>query len=485
MERMNKILPRKQIALASCHDLVHLENGPLAGLLFFVDGNEKSALVLRDVFPLLAVSVSAQGETDIGKYLEAIRGSRTIPDVPTVRLEPETVDQAAELIRQVLEGSLDRLAAFTTSITGELAMLRRDREALLENYRALEDAFRARNWEGAAEVFAHDPFVDPKDEGIGQILHDTGVEQLLPVSSYGVSGFALHFSNTRDHGGELQLKLDCLESDESVGEWGVPFAEIRQQWNFFALPKACDGSSRTLRLRISANGRHPPEPSLGHPISNQRYVARAQVAHADLANRPLAFRVFTGLPGIRPTEMMNMLAPNVLAHDRRVVDYRPPTQVLSSVADVSVTPIVPDFEPVYFLENEAAIVCHPLIQGTSAGAIRGAVAPSTVRFSARVLVDHSEGSPAAVGLLLVAPTADLRAEVAKLGSSELPSQSEFFSGWREVTPQKPININVMLDTPLPTPMDLVVVSRAIKPSVDFCWLKFFDFRFFKESSAAA
>jgi len=43
----------------------------------------------------------------------------------------------------------------------------------------------------------------------------------------------------------------------------------------------------------------------------------------------------------------------------------------------------------------------------------------------------------------------------------------------------------MLETPLSTPMDLVVVSRAIKPCVDFCWLKFFDFRFFKESSAAA
>jgi hypothetical protein len=43
----------------------------------------------------------------------------------------------------------------------------------------------------------------------------------------------------------------------------------------------------------------------------------------------------------------------------------------------------------------------------------------------------------------------------------------------------------MLDAPAPTPMDLIVVSRAIQTSVDFCWLKFFDLRLVREAGAAA
>ena len=265
----------------------------------------------------------------------------------------------------------------------------------------------------------------------------------------------------------------------------MPFAEIRLQWNFFALPRACCGSPRTLRLRVSAAGDHPPEPSLGHPVWNERYAARARIAHPDLADRPLAFRVFTGLPGVRPTAMTNILAPNVVARTRRAVDYRLPTEVLNTVTDVSVTPIVPDFQTVYFVEHEGAIICHPLAEGTSAGAVTGAVASDTVRFSARVVIDHPEGSPAAVALLLVAPTADARAEVAKVDANAPQPRSEFFSGWREVTPQQPININIVFETPLTTPMDLVVVSRAINASVDFCWLKFLDFRLVKDLSAAA
>ncbi len=71
----------------------------------------------------------------------------------------------------------------------------------------------------------------------------------------------------------------------------------------FSLPKACDGSHRTLRLRISASGGVPPELSLGNVIANERYAARARIPHADLDMRPLALRIFTGLPGVRPASL--------------------------------------------------------------------------------------------------------------------------------------------------------------------------------------
>lgn len=482
---MNTMLFRKKIILASPHDQLHLENGPLNDLIYYVDRDEQCSYIIKDIFPILAIVVSSQGAADIKKFLQAVRANRTIPDVTTVTLDPDTADGTGELIRQILQGSLTRLAAFTSAFGGELAMLRRERELLLENYRALEDAFCARNWEPATEVFAHDPFIDPKEEGIGQILREAGVEQLLPISSHGVSGFALHFHTQSDHGGELFVKLDYVEDDECVAEWSVPFFSIKKNWNYFTLPKGCDRGHRTLRLRISADGGKPPELSLGHPISNRRYAARTRVPHGDLAHRPLAFRVFAGLPGVRPAAMANMLSPNAIDHGRRVVDQRLPTEILRGVTDVSITPIVADFQTVYFAENEGAIICHPLVEGISAAAINSAVSSGTVRFSARARIDHPEGQPAAVGLLLAPPAADLRAEVAKLDADGGPPSPPLFSGWRQVTPEQPININVLFDAALSKPMDLIVVSRAVHASVDFCWLKVFDLRMVRECGAAA
>ncbi len=473
----------KRLVLASSHDRTHLEQGPLGELIHFIDGDAPRLDVLRNVLPLLAVVVSDFGEADIRKALDSMRRMRTIPDLPTIRLGRDDVAAGAALIREVLIGSVCRLAALNTSITAELAMLRRERETLFENYRSLEDAFHARNWEAATEIFAHDPFVDAREEGIGQLLYEASVEQLFPVSSYGVSGFALHFRKPTDRSGELRLELGFVESGETIAEWEVPFAGIVANWNFFALPKACDGGPRTLRLRLSAVGGTPPEPSLGYPISNERYAAHAEVDHGDLANRPLAFRIFTGLPGVRPVGMPTMFSPSLTTPGIRVEDYRLPADMLNSVTNVSVTPIVPDFQTVCYLEQEGAIVCHPLVEGISAGALSGAVAPGTVRFSARAVIDHPDGRPAAVGILLAPPTADLRARVAELDRNGATPQAAFFSGWREVTSEQSININMLLDTPVASAMDLIVVSRAAAESVDFSWLKVRDFRFVKHHNA--
>jgi hypothetical protein len=480
LETMHQLSSRKPLVLASCHDRAHLETGPLGELIHFVDENAARLDVLRNVLPLLAVVVSAAGEADIRKMLNAVRSMRTIPDVPMIRLGLDDVNAGAALIKEVLAGSVDRLAALTASITAELAILRRERESLFENYRCLEDAFHARNWEAATEVFAHDPFVDAREEGISQLLHEAWVEQLFPVSSYGVSGFALHFRKPVNHSGELCLKLAYVESGETVAEWAVSFANIIAGWNFFALSKACDGGPRTLCLRISAAGGLPPEPSLGQPIANERYAAYAETDHGDLANRPLALRIFTGLPGMRPAGLPNSFSPSVAVKGQRIENYRLSAELLHTVADVSVTPIVPDFQTVSFLEQEGAIVCHPLTEGISAGALTGAVAPGTVRFSARAVIDHPAGRPAAVGLLLASPTTDLRARVAELDRNGTTSPSDIFSGWREVSSEQPININVLLEAPVVNTMDLIIVSRATEESVDFSWLKVRDFRMVKQ-----
>ncbi|MFD1329876.1 DUF6212 domain-containing protein [Mycoplana ramosa] len=388
-------------------------------------------------------------------------------------------------MRKGREGGVGRLARYSASITSELAILRRERETLLESYRALEDAFQARNWEPVSEIFSHDPYADPKDEGIGQLLATAFVEQLLPVSSLGVAGFALHLHSVPKVSGELTVALSYLESGEGVAEWVVPYAQLVANWNFFSLPRACGGAARTLRLRISAAGPETVGLSLGYPIAGERYSARSEIPHPDLDLRPLAFRVFTGLPGVKPVSAPNMIAPSNLLEGQYIVDYRLAAEAMSQIADVSVTPIVPEFQTVRFLEHEHAVVCHPLPAGISAGAISRVVEPGTISFSASAVIDHPEGQPAAVSFLLAPANSNARSEVAELARKGAAKPSAFFSGWREVSAQQAVSINIQLEEPVRGPMDLVILSRAVTESVDFSWLKVSGFRLVKQSSEGA
>ena len=467
----------QRLVIAAPQDHGALAASPLGDLLIqTAEDGGRPRPVLRDVFPILAIALSAGAEAAVKRALAALPSLGTIPEVPIIRLDPASLDQTAPLIRDILTGSLSRLAGYATSLTAELAMLRREREVLFVNYRALEDAFRARSWEPLAEVFSHDPFVDTKDQGIAQILLESAVEQDLPVSSHGVAGFALHFRNTVVGGGDFIVTLDRVEAGGTVAEWVVPVAAIGADWNYFALHRSCDGSPGSLRLRLRARGATPPEPSLGHPVLNTRYAAHAPIDHCDLGHRPLALRVFTGLPGVRPTSFPNTFAPISQSHEDRTDSYRLRVTAMRDVTDVSVTPVVTDFQKVSYLEHENAIVCHPLAEGITAGALVGAVVPGTVRLSARAAIDHPEGQPAAVGLLLVPPAVSPASVIAALARDADVPDGAVFSGWRPVTSQQPINITILLDTPIQTATSLVVMSRAVGASVDFSWLKVSDLR---------
>ncbi|MBD9373726.1 hypothetical protein IB238_13950 [Rhizobium sp. ARZ01] len=478
-------LATRRLIAASDRDRSCFEGSDIEHLIVYHETNGRLPATLQNAFPLIAVAFSDEGEADLRERSALLGALGTVPAVPVQRLDAAAKSDSFALLRALTEGGVGRLARYTASITSELAILRRERETLLENYRALEDAFQARNWEPVSEVFSHDPYADPKDEGIGQLLANAFVEQLLPVSSLGVAGLALHLHSVPKATGELVVALSYLESGEGVAEWVVPYAQLVPNWNFFSLPRACGGAARTLRLRISASGPETVGLSLGYPIAGERYSARSEVPHPDLDLRPLAFRVFTGLPGVKPASAPNMIAPSNLLEGQFIVDYRLAVETLSQIADVSVTPIVPEFQTVRFLEHEHAIVCHPLPSGISAGAISRAVEPGTISFSASAVIDHPEGRPAAVSFLLAPANSNARSEVAELARKGAAKPSAYFSGWREVSSKQAVNINIQLDEPVRGPMDLMILSRAVTDSVDFSWLKVSGFRLVKQSTEAA
>jgi len=155
--------------VASGLDRENVEGSDIEHLVHFLDP-DASHFPLQNAFPLIALAFSDEGETDLRERLPSVHALGTIPEIPVRRIDVPVKAESLSLIRTLVEGGVGRLSRFTSAVTAELAILRRERETLLENYRALEDAFQAHNWEPVAEIFAHDPYADPKDEGIGELL---------------------------------------------------------------------------------------------------------------------------------------------------------------------------------------------------------------------------------------------------------------------------------------------------------------------------
>ncbi len=67
--------------------------------------------------------------------------------------------------------------------------------------------FQAPQLEPVAEIFAHDPYADPKDEGIGSSLRRMCRAASSGLQSWRGGGSQLHLHSVPKDGGELVVML--------------------------------------------------------------------------------------------------------------------------------------------------------------------------------------------------------------------------------------------------------------------------------------
>ena len=136
---------KRKLVVASDRDRASVAGSGIEHLVHFLPAGDREKTTLENVFPLIGLAFSKEGEEDLAERLVSLRALGTVPEFPVKRLSAHTATESAALIQALVDGGVGRLARFSSAITSELALLRRERETLLENYRALEDAFQARN----------------------------------------------------------------------------------------------------------------------------------------------------------------------------------------------------------------------------------------------------------------------------------------------------------------------------------------------------
>ena len=464
---------KKRYVVASEIDREPLQAGPIGSLACFMTSGSESRL--NDIFPIVGVAVSDRGHEDLLAICKHLGRLHSLPPIPLVRIIDPGGGEAT-LVCELVTGPLSRLASFANSLNAQLLDLKRERDQLFEHFRSLEDAFNAQSMSTVSCVFEQQPYSDPYDVSLGSLLVETGITQLLPVASTGLAGFALHMRPTSSGASVLHVSLEIIETDTMVGHWLAIPKRVVEGWNYFALPRMLSATAHSLRIHLKADGPGAPEPSLGYFLPQAEFEAHAGTSHPDLDHRPLAFRLYAGIPGVQPDGILNMLATVPMDGAPESITFRMPREVLQSAELCTQVHAGVDYTLVEYISEESCVLCHPQVGGPTGALLSGGVPPGTLWIQCSVKLAHEEGKPAYAAMMLADPDRPLRDQFDTLTAYEREEPVRNFSGWAPIEAGGPsVTLHVEFSETLTKVHDLVLISAAASDEVAFSWVRFCNF----------
>ena len=274
-----------------------IEHDATLGLLLHAEGS-RFPLPAMPPLCVAAIAFTDEGEAALRIAIDQAPGGETVPAI--ARMQP---GDAMGLATAVVSGTTAVLRRQAALLTGSLRSLGQMRAAHEDHQGRLAqlEAYVARdNRQDFDEVFAEQP-AGGEDAAIrlGRGANLGGLNQLLPIASRGVSAIALHLDAApamRD--AVLVVRLTSLEDGQERAAWRLTADRLKAGWQVLGLERALTGLSRTLRLAVEV-----PEGTLALSLGGNQPLPAFRVSGEDgtaLAPRSLAFRVWTGLPGVMP-----------------------------------------------------------------------------------------------------------------------------------------------------------------------------------------
>jgi Family of unknown function (DUF6212) len=397
-------------------------------------------------------------------------GARHLPEPALVK----TLDPIA-LIGQIA-ASMQRLvtaiAEHAATLSGEVVRLRRANEDLQHRFAGLEAFVARRGLQPCDLAFESEP-----DQAGGDVLDGlqfTGIAQILPTASTGIVAFGLHVWSGGTGDAPVRITLETLEDGLTVGQWSLPSGALEAGWHAFSLPRTLSGPRRTLQVTISFDN------SLGRPVFSAgalqplpRYQMTETPGGDILAPRNLAFRVWSGVPGVSSPELDGAWPAETAAAKQfgpRERSLR--RDELSRVVLGNRHEMPDDFEPVTLHQAPLGVFCHPPREGRTVAVLPGVLPPTAMRVSARVRIASERAKDIA-----------FRLAVGRAGAEGAPSQEIAHSDWVTVQAGEEKSLALFLPPGSePTP-DLFLMTRmAEEGNNDFGWAIFNDLSLLLDTS---
>jgi hypothetical protein len=359
--------------------LLPLEQDAELGLVAHIDGQRVPMPALPPL-SLAAIAFTDAGEASLQAAIDAAPGADAAPLV--TRMEPGDAMALAIAVVAGSTGMLQRQASQLAASLRSLGQMRIAHEDHQQRLAALE-AFIARdNQQDFDCVFAEQPAAgEDAALRLGSDANLRRIEQLLPVASRGVSAIALHLAPTPfSPDAVVHIRLTSLEDRVLRAEWRMPVRDLVPGWQVLGLDRAITGLSRTLRLSVEVSGG-----TLAFSMGGRQPLAGFRVTGEDgvaVAPRSLAFKVWSGLPGVMPpvTEVDRLAGAEDLGQGFEQVALA--IDAIALTRDGTTTTRLAD--------EDDSLPCDPARQGIALGRLPGALPAGTLMVQAEGRVSGAE-----------------------------------------------------------------------------------------------
>ena len=365
---------------------------------------------------------------------------------------------------------LTRATRSRVSALRQLTVLRRINEEMQNCFHGLERVLPAQA-NRLHLSFADEP--SPAGSSLGLGWSSSGLTQILPVQSTGVSAFELNIGERRGgDGAVLHVHLVCQEDHLVLDRWTVPFEVLSKGWMMFCLTRALTGDPKTLQLQLDLECEADVHLGLGlgeHPTLAP-FQARNPVANVAAATHGLAMRVWCGDAHSAYGQHGNAQIADARSKDRQGFYPTPMSpSLLARAEQVPTEGTKFGFEPVAWFPYRVAVGCHPPAHGMTLACVP---LPATRVHGAHCWTEV--GNPLSLPVQFNMMLTDNPQRVLELLAGTVsPEPHEAASGWHVSTPTEPVALLARPARVSAKGSKLYLATRMKQPgNKDYAWARF-------------
>uniref|UniRef100_A0A9E8A150 DUF6212 domain-containing protein n=1 Tax=Bosea sp. NBC_00436 TaxID=2969620 RepID=A0A9E8A150_9HYPH len=285
---------------------------------------------------------------------------------------------------------------------------------------------------------------------------EQALAQRLPCPARGWLGVDLHIADPGRGSGSLHAQVEAADVGTVLARWRVPFDLLSSGWLPLRLPSASSQTSRSLTLRLWADGGEAPPRLSTSPtglLHEYRFDPQnpAHLAGRDVADM-LALKLWGGLPGVRYFATEGDA--ETLQDPGAVVPI--PTPV---VAKVALTREQTATYPVFGYMGPGKVLLRPLKTTASAAVISLPATAGLIEVSCEAMIDDKRCRTRRLGARLVVTPRGIGPDEAEAGRDVLAATE-----WIELNePLVSSRLLARLPAAQNRPVDLHLFTRLPEP----------------------
>jgi hypothetical protein len=287
----------------------------------------------------------------------------------------------------------------------------------------------------------------------------------------------------------IKIQMRGANSGKPLASWSIEEREFSEGWNRFDVPPVREPLDEPVIVEVNwePDSVGSLKLALGEAVADKRWAASG--LEARLGDRPIALRIYEGVPGLRlPPSGFNAPPDGPRTEARAGVHN---LDHLLSLARFWKGPQGPDKTVIRYMGSEVGLLVHPTGRAPVSAVINRVTLHNAASLNAEVALDHESAADTEFGLFAApatvssrlgppAPRASGLVSLLRLGVTRAngngmtggdPTLSASIA-WLALRSREEGILSFEFDAPVSGPVDIFLLTRSVRKDTRYAWAHF-------------